>query len=595
MPSRTARETTVTNPARPLADQELVVHVYAPTDGPHAEAAYRQIHGIWNRCRDRLGMSHPIESTGLPTELPLRSSALTSGRPAAAIEDRAVDHQAVVRREHDVVNLSLVFATPWHPSRRLRIGSASPPGWIEFDRWWDELAAGGTNALLDVVRLYQAKSADCPASSADRPAPPLDALAHQVRAALPGADHLPSWWQRGWTTADGFAVWEASPDDGPDGRRVVVIAPEDQDAELSAWTWSQGDPAMPPLGRYLMHAAKLRYQARVRGDGEQLRHLIDEANAHVTRVRTALERGAPDPAARRALRLDEADLTSAARDLRTMRRTVEIAVANMTAALATPFPADRRLRNWLVSQLGDDAEYVNTARETVREFSGLARENPLDRGPVAPAPLARQHVDRARRPGPPPPARLGRSGPIRQRMGFAVDIERYSGRTSPDKASVQERLAALTREVLDDMGHGLEETDHQATGDGMNVFLPVEAELHRALPRLLLSWHARLTADNARFRDRMRLRVAAAFGPVGLAALGFAGATIVEVARLLNSAQLRAALAGHHDADLAVLVSAQLYDYVVGEGYRGLDARRFERCLVEVKEYRGQAWLWIPQ
>lgn len=589
MPPRTAREATVTEPVRPLADQELVVHVFAPTDGPHAEAAYRQIRSMWDRCRDGLGMVDEVPSTGLPTDLPFDAGTLTPGRPAAAIQDRAADYQAIVRREHDVVNLSMVFSAPLDtPSRRLRIGSASPPGWVEFDRWWEELATGGTDALLGVVRVCQAKFTG-------RSVPPLDTTAHEVRAVLPGTGHAPYWWQRGWTTENGFAVWEVSPDDGQAERRVVVIAPGDQDAKLSAWTWSQGEPAMPPLGRYLMHAAKLRYQARVRGDGEQLRRLIDGANDHVAQMRTGLEQQSADPAALRGLRLDEADLTSAARDVRTMRRTVEIAVDNMTAAFAEPFRSDRLLAQWLVSQLGDDAEYVEAARETAREFGRLAQQGPVEVGRARPDTPAPPNADRARRPESPPAVHRGAPDRISQRMGFAVDIERYSSRTSPDKARVQERLAALVREVLYDLDHRLDETDHQDTGDGMNVFLPADVELHRAFPRLLLSWQARLVADNARFRDRMRLRMSTAFGPVGLAALGFAGSTIVEASRLLNSGVLRAALTDHPDTDLAVLVSDQLYEYVVGEGYPGLDARQFEQHLVEVKEFRRLAWLWVPE
>ncbi|KAA0940809.1 CATRA conflict system CASPASE/TPR repeat-associated protein [Streptomyces apricus] len=566
-----------------------MVHVFAPTDGPYAEAAYRQIHGIWNRCRDGLGMVDEVPSTGLPTGLPPGANMLTPGRPVAAIQDRAADYQAVVRREHDVVNLSMVFAAPLDTrSRRLRIGSASPPGWVEFDRWWNELATGGTDALFGIVRVCQAKFGD-------RSIPSLDVIAHDVRAVLPGADHVPYWWQRGWTTGDGLAVWEVSPDDGQAERRVVVIAPGDQDAELSAWTWSQGDPAMPPLARYLMHAAKLRYQARVRGDGEQLKRLIDRVNDHVAQVRTALERGSTAYAALARLRLDEADLASALRDVRTMRRTVEIAVDNMTTALAEPFGSDRRLAEWLASQLSDDAEYLEATREVAREFGRLAQQGPTDAERAQPELPAPPDADRTRRPESPSTAHRGAPDRISLRMGFAVDIERYSSRTSPEKASLQERLAALVREVLDDMGYRLDETDHQDTGDGMNVFLPVEVELHRALPRLLLSWQAHLVADNARFRDRMRLRMATAFGPVGLAALGFAGSTIVEVSRLLNSAVLRGALADHPDTDLAVLVSEQLYAYVIGEGYPGLDARQFERRAVEVKEFRQHAWLWVPE
>lgn len=209
----------MTEPERPLADQELVVHVFAPTDGPHAKTAYRQIRDVWDRCRDGLGMIDEVPTTGLATALPLDAGTLAPDRSAAAIQDRAADYQAIVRREHDVVNLSMVFAAPLDtPSRRLRIGSASPPGWVEFDRWWDELAAGGMDAQLGVVRVYQAKVAG-------PSVPPLDVIAHEVRAVLPGADHAPYWWQRGWRTEDAMAVWEVSPDEDQAGRRVVVLAP----------------------------------------------------------------------------------------------------------------------------------------------------------------------------------------------------------------------------------------------------------------------------------------------------------------------------------------------------------------------------------
>jgi hypothetical protein len=259
-----------------LVDQELIIHAFAPIEGPHAATAYEQIREIWNRCHHRLGTTGPIPHTGLPTELPLDPHRTLSNRALAAQEDRTADYQVIARREHDVINFSMVFAAPLDTqSRRLRIGSASPPSWIEFDRWWTELAAGGTDALLGVVRVYQAKLTD-PVSE------PLDVLAHEVRAALPNNDHEPYWWQRGRIGHHGFAVWETSPDDARPDRQIVVIGHEDQDLRLSAWTYSQGDVAMPPFARYLLHAAKLRYQARVRGDGQQIKRILQRVNDRVT-------------------------------------------------------------------------------------------------------------------------------------------------------------------------------------------------------------------------------------------------------------------------------------------------------------------------
>ena len=43
---------------------------------------------------------------------------------------------------------------------------------------------------------------------------------------------------------------------------------------------------------------------------------------------------------------------------------------------------------------------------------------------------------------------------------------------------------------------------------------------------------------------------------------------------------------------VAALVSDQLYGYVVGDGYPGLDPGQFRRHDVTVKSFSTQAWLW---
>jgi hypothetical protein len=177
-------------------------------------------------------------------------------------------------------------------------------------------------------------------------------------------------------------------------------------------------------------------------------------------------------------------------------------------------------------------------------------------------------------------------------MGFAVDIVRYSARSAPGKEEAQQRLAQLAGQVLGDLTLSAAETASQSTGDGMNVFLPVTVEVHRALPSLLHSWRDRLALDNRRFRDRLRLRMAAVVGPVGPAALGFTGGTIVELGRLLDSEVLRKEIDDHPVRELAVLVSDKLHAYAVAEGYPGLDPTHFRRHLVAVKEYSAEAWLW---
>ncbi|BBH69568.1 hypothetical protein ACTI_62530 [Actinoplanes sp. OR16] len=176
------------------------------------------------------------------------------------------------------------------------------------------------------------------------------------------------------------------------------------------------------------------------------------------------------------------------------------------------------------------------------------------------------------------------------RMGFVIDVVGYGRRTAREKTDVQQRVAALVGELLRDQGLRLDETYHHGTGDGMVVFLPGEVEVHRALARLLRGAAEALAEDNQRYRDRMRLRMAAVIGPLGPAAIGFSGDAIVEAGRMVDSAPLREALSG--GADLVVLISSPLYDYAVREGHAGLRAEEFRPVEVQAKEYRRRAWLW---
>jgi predicted nucleotide-binding protein len=384
---------------------------------------------------------------------------------------------------------------------------------------------------------------------------------------------------------DDFRLWEVTPGGGHAARRLVVLARPDEDARLSRFTWSAGDVALPPLGRYLMHAAKLRHQARVRGDGRELTRVRDRTAARLNRLTDLLR----DPAAAAqagetaaALAADEASLAATLEALRQMRRSVEIARANMAAALPSLLPADFALADWLTQQLVDDADYLEATRERAERMREIVGRPP---SPVPPAPPLRA----ATRAVPAPP----RDTRVEQRLGFGVDVVDYSSRTTPQQAVVQQRLAGIVERVLQGVGLRLHDTDRQDAGDGMMVVLPPGLELHSVLPGLLHGWRAQVVADNGTHRDdRIRLRLSVAAGPFAHSAIGFTGATIIEMGRLLDSKALRRAVVEHADADLVALVSDRLHADVVGEGYPGLDAGQFEQLLVEVKSYRKQAWLW---
>ena len=182
------------------------------------------------------------------------------------------------------------------------------------------------------------------------------------------------------------------------------------------------------------------------------------------------------------------------------------------------------------------------------------------------------------------------------RMVFALDVAGYGMRAVPDRDAVQERLRRLVIATLAECGLTLGEdaVDHQWTGDGINGFLPPDVDPPVVLSVLLRSLAVGLATDNARHTDRIRLRMAVGVGLIERSAAGFGGPVIVDNSRLVDSGELRAALAGDPAADLAVAISDQAYTLIVQPGYPGIPAGQFSRMNVAAKEFSGAAWIWLP-
>src|SRR5579863_99577 len=101
----------------PVVDQEFVVHLFSPLDGPDAERAYGQVQRLWTACREMLGMTEPIAGLRAPILPPLARTDLPTDGVAGAQENPAADRQSVLRRTHDVLNLSVALAQPLPEAR----------------------------------------------------------------------------------------------------------------------------------------------------------------------------------------------------------------------------------------------------------------------------------------------------------------------------------------------------------------------------------------------------------------------------------------------------------------------------------------------
>jgi hypothetical protein len=182
---------------------------------------------------------------------------------------------------------------------------------------------------------------------------------------------------------------------------------------------------------------------------------------------------------------------------------------------------------------------------------------------------------------------------VEWRIGFTVDIVRYSRRTQPEQEDAQRRLVHVIEESLAAAGLPLNIDDTQDAGDAMHVFLPADVDIRRV--SLLVPVTAdRLARDNEKNADRMRWRMAIDGGPVGKAEAGFSGHAIISYCRLVESGTLRRAVDDHPEADLALLVSDQIYKAIMRQDYPGGPAAAdFRPVRVTIKEYEDDAWLWV--
>ncbi|MFY1635766.1 CATRA conflict system CASPASE/TPR repeat-associated protein [Solwaraspora sp. WMMB335] len=375
--------------ARPaIQSPELVVHLFAPLTGPRAERAFADLEHVWHGCRTVAAMHRPIHQASLPRRWPrlaeVRHEVLgLDDVPIAGQQATAGVHQVVLRRHHDLVVLSAVLAPGL---------AAGLPDWTGLDRTWSAIARARSTNLLGSVRIYQALTPG--GAPAEAPPPIADVL-----ALLPVGAAGPQWSDTAVNSA-GITVWEVGPtSDARADRRLVVLAPHEGGSDLSAWTWSAGDPYLPPLARYLLHAATIRYHLRVRIASGDLATQVDLA-AGLGRPTGPAPVDAAEPARTAAvaghLSLADGEFVAATivRQLRLMVGTVETARTNMRSALGTDatcllagdglFAEDDDLAGWFQSLLADDlaeltgsARYLRTAarlRQASRPEAATGRE-----------------------------------------------------------------------------------------------------------------------------------------------------------------------------------------------------------------------------
>ncbi|MCA1190698.1 MULTISPECIES: hypothetical protein [unclassified Saccharopolyspora] len=187
---------------------------------------------------------------------------------------------------------------------------------------------------------------------------------------------------------------------------------------------------------------------------------------------------------------------------------------------------------------------------------------------------------------------------------LVVDMKDFSGEKGSDHARITEQIPLILEQAF--RRRGLDEVwrsarFHGTTGDGYFAgFDP------HHLPTLLDPFLADLQAEleyqnRVRPGDRpMRMRVSLTVGPMtdsGRNAISDgSGNTRIEAHRILDDRSVRDLLTRSNATTcVAAIVSGRVHDDVVEPGYTGEDPGLYVPVEVEVKTYRGQAYLRVPK
>ncbi|MEU6711366.1 hypothetical protein ABZ897_07765 [Nonomuraea sp. NPDC046802] len=176
------------------------------------------------------------------------------------------------------------------------------------------------------------------------------------------------------------------------------------------------------------------------------------------------------------------------------------------------------------------------------------------------------------------------------------DLTGYGQGNDKRHEFMQAEFVAVHREAAEAVGLNRALWERQPGGDGELAVLPPGEAESLVVDGYVRALHTRLRERNRdlRAQERLRLRVAVAFGNAYHAANGYAGQAVVEVSRLLSWEPFKLILKRNPDVSLALILSKAVYKDTVLQGHTTHSAESFRKVLVSEKEYQEEAWVWVP-
>jgi cell wall assembly regulator SMI1 len=183
-----------------------------------------------------------------------------------------------------------------------------------------------------------------------------------------------------------------------------------------------------------------------------------------------------------------------------------------------------------------------------------------------------------------------------RKLCWTIDARGYGQGNDVEQATLQEELNALVTAAAAAAGLRRETWLRQPGGDGELALVPDDEPEHWVIDRLTTELATLLDQRNRRSpaEKRLAVRVAVNHGLVKMAVLGWAGSSVVEVCRLRDSEAAKAALERIPGANVVLMLSHHLFQSMVLGGHTSVTPASFLRVRVEEKEFREDAWIWVP-
>jgi hypothetical protein len=187
-------------------------------------------------------------------------------------------------------------------------------------------------------------------------------------------------------------------------------------------------------------------------------------------------------------------------------------------------------------------------------------------------------------------------GRLVYRLLLAIDIENYGARGAREQYLAQTDLCHALDTAALRAGLDRRSWEREVRGDGELSVLPEGVDASQVIGGFTGALGRAIGALNRRqpLRPRLRARLALHYGTLAPGPFGPAGDAPIVVSRLLDAKPVRTHLARRQDLDLAVVISASLYQDVVMTGFCALDPERFQALRVKVKGTSYQGYTYVP-